>query len=87
MMDKFWQGSKLTLEQINKSYEQWQYQLGCLDYDGRVVTRERLEAWSNNPDKKLMCLFCGVRATENNSFIFCLNCKSYKGIIPDLSEY
>ncbi len=63
---------------------QWKHYIGVPDIDGITITEERLKAWSDNPKRKLICIFCGSAPSETNGFVYCKRCREYKGIMPDV---
>ena len=49
----------------------------------------KLKKWAKNPNRKLVCIFCGTQYAQNEIFeecASCILCQEYKGLEPDLGE-
>lgn len=64
-------------------YQQYRHFVGTYDIDNNTITAERLMRWAEDPKRELICIFCGSEPTDNNGFVSCRRCKTYKGIMPN----
>lgn len=45
-----------------------------------ILTRSKLKEWARNPDRRLVCIFCGTRwSTE---VLICSTCREARGMMP-----
>jgi hypothetical protein len=75
--------NKATPEEIFNDYRAY---VGCHNYDGEEITEALLRAWAKDENRKLVCIFCGDEPVDTGGFIYCQNCESYKGIVPDVDS-
>ncbi len=73
------------MEMVNNNiFDDWKHHIGSIDVDGKIITKEKLEVWCNNPNRKLVCIFCCLEPKIINGFAVCSFCNDYKGISPDV---
>lgn len=65
------------------TYQQYRYFIGTTDIDGNIISAQRLMKWAKDPKRELICVFCGKEPTNQNGFIYCPLCKTYKGVMPN----
>lgn len=74
----------IETEEQKRLFKNHEHYIGTFDIDGVPINATRLRAWIENPQRKFICVFCGTEPiTGENGFMYCPNCKQYKGIMPD----
>lgn len=65
-------------------FEFWKWHIGT---NGSVepyrkLEREELEKWEKDPNRRIICMFCGTDIDDNEERFICPRCQEYKGLVP-----
>ncbi len=72
--------------QAEKLFDRWSHFVDCAtNEDGRKLTEEELQEWSESPEPLLKCAFCGN--TYPIGTTSCRPCCDYKGIGPSIPDW
>jgi len=66
-------------------FEHWKYYVGIKNCKDEELTKDMLNEWAKDPNRKVECIFCG--STYPDETWACSRCKEYKGIQPYIEDW